>query len=57
METEDGQLARVPPVCLPVPVPCERLIPFFRIVGSLIEWSSGVISDRELDRFQSFYKA
>lgn len=48
METQDGQLARVPPVCLPVPVPCDRLIPFFRIVGSLMEWSSGVISDREL---------
>ena len=48
MRTENGQLARVPPVCLPVPVLYERLIPFFRIVGSLMEWSAGVISDREL---------
>ena len=38
----------MPPVCLPVPVLYDRLIPFFRIVGSLMEWSAGVISDREL---------
>jgi hypothetical protein len=50
MDIEIGQLALVPPVCLPVPIPCERLIPFCRIVGSLQEWSSGLISDLELCR-------
>jgi hypothetical protein len=48
METENVKLARVTPVCLPVLVPCECLIPFFRIVGSLTEWSAGIITDREL---------
>jgi hypothetical protein len=48
--TEPGQIARVPPVCLPVPDSCERLIPFCRVVGSLIEWSAGTITDRELCR-------
>ena len=48
MEMENGQLARVPPMCLPVPVSCERLIPFIRVIGSLREWSAGLISDREL---------
>ena len=48
MDIEIGQLALVPPVRLPVPIACERLIPFVRIVGSLREWSSGLISDREL---------
>lgn len=47
MEMERGQFF-VPEVRLPVPVPCERLIPFVRIVGSLMEWSAGVISDCEL---------
>lgn len=47
MEMENG-LAVVPEVYLPVPISCERLIPFCRIVGSLVEWSSGLISDHEL---------
>jgi len=50
MDIQDGTPTVVPPVCLPVPVPCERLIPFFRIVGSLMEWSSGLITDRELSK-------
>ena len=48
MQMETGQLDRVPPVCLPVPIPCERLIPFIRIVGSLMEWSTGLITDCQL---------
>jgi hypothetical protein len=48
MQMDNGQFARVPPVCLPVPVPCERVIPFIRVIGSLREWSVGLISDREL---------
>jgi hypothetical protein len=37
-----------PEVRLPLPVPCERLVPFFRIVGSLQDWADGIITDREL---------
>ena len=50
--TVNGQTARVPNLCLSVPVPDEesRLIPFFRVVGSLREWTGGVISDQELSR-------
>lgn len=48
MHTEYGQLPLVPEVRLPIPLACERLVPFFRIVGSLVEWSAGVISDRDL---------
>jgi hypothetical protein len=47
VEMEPGEIV-VPEVRLPVPVPCERLIPFCRIVGSLMEWSGGLITDREL---------
>lgn len=54
METagENGQTARVPEVCVPMPVPFEnaRLIPFWRIAGSLMEWTLGIITDRELCR-------
>jgi hypothetical protein len=41
-----------PKVCLTVPLPDEdyRLIPFFRAVGSLMEWSAGLISDRDVCR-------
>jgi hypothetical protein len=50
--TETGQTACCPDVCLSVSVPAEesRLIPFFRVLGSLREWTGGVISDRELCR-------
>jgi hypothetical protein len=39
-----------PPVCLSVPLPVEdhRLIPFFRAIGSLIEWQAGLISDADV---------
>jgi hypothetical protein len=50
MEMESEQLAAVPEVYLPVPISCERVIPFCRIVGSLLEWSANLISDRELSR-------
>jgi hypothetical protein len=42
------QLPFTPEVRLPLPVPCERLIPFCRIVGSLQDWADGIITDREL---------
>jgi|HubBroStandDraft_6_1064221.scaffolds.fasta_scaffold1024356_2 hypothetical protein len=48
METNTVQVTRVPLVWLAVPVPCERLIPFFRIAGSLKVLSAGVTSDRDL---------
>lgn len=47
MQMEYGQ-PLVPEVRLPIPLPCERLIPFCRIVGSLQEWANGIITDREL---------
>ena len=39
-----------PPVCLSVPLPVEdhRLIPFFRAIGSLMEWQAGLISDADV---------
>jgi hypothetical protein len=48
MDTDPVQPA--PKVCLTVPLPDEdyRLIPFFRAVGSLMEWSAGLISDRDV---------
>jgi len=50
--TENGQTVCSPDVCLSVSVPADesRLIPFFRVVGSLREWTGGVISDREMCR-------
>ena len=50
--SENGQMGRAPQVCLPVPVPSQasRLIPFWRVVGSMMEWSAGLISDDELCR-------
>jgi hypothetical protein len=41
-----------PEVCVVVPLPSEdfRLIPFVRALGSLMEWSAGVISDRDVCR-------
>ena len=49
---DSGQSGRVPEVCLSVPVPSEdsRLIPFWRVVGSMMEWTAGLISDDELCR-------
>jgi hypothetical protein len=50
MEMQNRQLNFALPMCVPVPVPCDRLIPFFRITGSLAEWSAGLISNYELGR-------
>jgi hypothetical protein len=48
--TESGQTARVPQVCLRAPFATEdtRLITFWRVIGSLMEWSAGIIADQEL---------
>lgn len=45
---ENGLTARAPEVCLQVPTEATRIIPFARVVGSLLEWEDGVISDDDL---------
>ena len=53
METRNADPVNpAPQVCLAIALPDEdhRLIPFLRAVGSLMEWSAGLISDRDVCR-------
>jgi hypothetical protein len=50
--TESEQHSGAPEVRLSVAVPAQdrQLLPFLRVIGSMREWSSDLISDRELAR-------